>query len=114
MNMGALAMIAAYRPKNLFHIILDNEAYESTGGQPTISNRVNLASIARAAGYAHALRFNRLDALKKRIGRILNMDGPLFILFKVENNKIIKVNRVSIPPFVLTERIRERLKGKII
>ena len=35
MDMGTMAMIANYKPENLFHIALDNEVYNSTGGQPT-------------------------------------------------------------------------------
>lgn len=38
MSMGTLALIPTEAPRNLVHIILDNEAYESTGGQPSISS----------------------------------------------------------------------------
>ena len=37
MSLGALPLIAGENPSNLVHFILDNESYESTGGQPTIS-----------------------------------------------------------------------------
>ena len=39
MSLGNLPLITAERPGNLIHIILDNEAYESTGGQPSISSK---------------------------------------------------------------------------
>src|SRR6478672_8886742 len=42
MNMGALATIAAAAPANLLHVCFDNGAHASTGGQPTVSDRVRL------------------------------------------------------------------------
>ena len=42
MSLGTLPLIASERPANLVHIILDNEAYESTGGQASISLKFDL------------------------------------------------------------------------
>src|SRR2546426_6503216 len=50
MNLGTLATIAAKQPANLLHVCFDNRAHASTGAQPTISDRVRLDEIARAAG----------------------------------------------------------------
>ena len=47
MSLGTLPLIATESPKNLFHVILDNEAYESTGSQPSISSKVDLDEIAK-------------------------------------------------------------------
>ena len=51
MRMGAMATIGHYHPPNLLHILLDNGSYESTGGQTTVADSVNFASIARGCGY---------------------------------------------------------------
>ena len=56
MSMGTLAMIAAAAPKNLLHIVIDNEVYESTGSQGSLSNSVALEQVAQSAGsvsYTH-------------------------------------------------------------
>lgn len=53
MHMGALATIGHYKPKNLIHIVFDNEAYESTGGQATVSNTLNFPEIMRGCGYVY-------------------------------------------------------------
>src|SRR5262249_38219698 len=50
MNLGTLATIAAAAPPNLLHLCFDNSAHASTGGQPTISDRVALDAVAQAAG----------------------------------------------------------------
>src|SRR5262249_58983528 len=51
MNLGTLATIAAAAPPNLLHVCFDNSMHASTGGQATISDRVALDAMARAAGY---------------------------------------------------------------
>ena len=56
MSLGALALIASQRPRNLVHVILDNESYESTGGQPTISREVDLARVGESCGYQRTAR----------------------------------------------------------
>jgi sulfopyruvate decarboxylase subunit beta len=55
MNLGTLATIARYRPRNLVHVIFDNGSLLSTGGfdSHTTSGRTNLANMARAAGIEH-------------------------------------------------------------
>ena len=47
MRLGALATLAYEQPKNLVHVLLDNEAHESTGGQSTVSHSMDLAGVAR-------------------------------------------------------------------
>ena len=51
MNLGGLTTLARYRPKNLVHVVFDNESLLSVGGFPTAtSSGSDLASIAAAAG----------------------------------------------------------------
>lgn len=54
MRMGAFATLGAYGPGNLVHLLLDNGAHESTGGQSTVSPCVSFAGVAAACGYASA------------------------------------------------------------
>jgi sulfopyruvate decarboxylase subunit beta len=51
MNLGGLTTLARYRPKNLVHVVFDNESLLSVGGFPTATaTGSNLAAIAAAAG----------------------------------------------------------------
>src|ERR1700681_3452508 len=51
MNLGALTTLARYRPRNLVHVVFDNESLLSVGGFPTAtSTGTDLARIAAAAG----------------------------------------------------------------
>lgn len=51
MHTGNMAIAGAARQPNLFHIVLNNAAHDSVGGQPTVGSKVNLTEIARACGY---------------------------------------------------------------
>ena len=55
MRLGAFATLGAYGPANLLHLLLDNGAHDSTGGQATVSPQVSFAHIAAACGYASSL-----------------------------------------------------------
>ena len=67
MHMGAMAVIGATKPKNMIHIVVNNEAHESVGGLPTVAGRVDLAAVARACGYPHAVCINSFAALDEAL-----------------------------------------------
>ncbi len=65
MKLGIIGTIGYYKPKNLIHIILDNGAYESTGGQPTISNILNWKQLLKSTGYKSVLVIKSKKQLEK-------------------------------------------------
>jgi phosphonopyruvate decarboxylase len=67
MHLGALATIGTRRPRNLRHIVLNNGAHDSVGGQPTVALDIDLPAIARACGYR---RVHRADS-RKYLRRLL-------------------------------------------
>ena len=80
MNLGALATIAAVRPKNLIHIVWDNRSYAMTGGQPTATAfHTDLAKVAEGAGYPRVERVETLEAFQISIERALKEPGPWFL-----------------------------------
>ena len=82
MSLGSLPLIATESPNNLFHIILDNESYESTGAQPSISSKVDLDEIAKSSGYPHAARAEDLETLEDVLSACDANPGPHLILVK--------------------------------
>ena len=51
MNLGGLTTLARYRPRNLVHVVFDNESLLSVGGFPTAtSTGSDLAAIAHGSG----------------------------------------------------------------
>lgn len=84
MGLGSLATIAVEKPKNLAVIVLDNQHYGETGMQRTHTGRgVDLAGVAKAAGFASATTIWTAQQLKTWIPRIHKASGPLFAAIKV-------------------------------
>ncbi len=65
MHSGSLAMGA--RCEGLIHVVLNNEAHDSVGGQPTVGTGLSLARIADSFGYPHACRVSTADALAQAL-----------------------------------------------
>jgi len=55
MHMGSMATIGTMKPNNFIHIVLNNRAHESVGGMPTVAKDIDLATMAKAAGYCSAI-----------------------------------------------------------
>ena len=85
MGMGALATIAEQAPRNFYHLMLDNECYATTGGQP-VPNAKNIAYdvVARGAGYPQTYAFDNLEDFSNNIKAILDQPGPVFVALKVD------------------------------
>ncbi len=84
MNLGALVTIAEKAPENLYHFVLDNECYATTGGQP-VPNAQNVAYdiIAKGAGYPATYAFDNLEDFTNNIEQIMGQPGPVFVTMKV-------------------------------
>jgi phosphonopyruvate decarboxylase len=67
MHMGGLATLGVEKPENVRHIVLNNRAHDSVGGQPTIAGFVDLCGIARSCGYERVLRVKTRAALKEAL-----------------------------------------------
>ena len=70
MNLGGLTTLARYRPRNLVHVVFDNESLLSVGGFPTAtSTGSDLAGIAAAAGVPRTATVRTLDDVHARVRR---------------------------------------------
>ena len=103
MNLGALATIGNLAPKNLIHIVLDNECHDSTGGQPTVSTTTKLEKTAEASGYKVVKRVQDKKTLKESVAQLLDAVGPSFVLVKTERGGEAPP-RVPYEPEVITGR----------
>ena len=83
MQMGVFSTIGKYNPFNLIHIIFDNIAHESTGGQPTNSISVNFLKIALACSYKSAILIKTREKLIKTIKSLNKMESPILLLIKI-------------------------------
>jgi len=84
MQMGALTTIGKYSPPNLLHIIFDNQAHESTGGQPTNASVVNFVNVALACNYKSGLIVKTKEELLNSLKNLENKEGPNLIILKIK------------------------------
>jgi len=82
MHMGALAAIGTQKPRNYCHIVLNNGAHDSVGGQPTIAPFIDMPAVARACGYLKVYQVKTKKELKKVLAK--KNDGLTFIEVKVK------------------------------
>ena len=104
MNLGSLTTIASQKPKNLIHVVFDNSVHESTGGQPTNSNFVNIEKIAKVCNYNHTFMVRTENNLLKILDKIKKLKGPIMIVVKIQQSKGEKSKRVNILPVDIKER----------
>jgi phosphonopyruvate decarboxylase len=94
MHMGALAIIGSMKLPNFVHIVLNNGAHDSVGGQPTVAHSVNLCAVAAACGYKRTLRIED----KKAIDIAPVGDGAVFMEIVVRKGNRSDLGRPSLSP----------------
>ena len=107
MNLGSLVTIGSLRPKNLIHIVFDNNSHESTGGQPTNSSKVNLEKIAKETHYKIFIIKSKTKLLSV-LSKIKNLQGPIFLLIKISTSNE-RSRRVSWEPKTIRDRVMKSL-----
>jgi phosphonopyruvate decarboxylase len=110
MKLGALATIGWYQPKNLLHILIDNESHDSTGGQRTVSGVVRFAEIAAAANYRNAWSLNRRDDVAAAVKELRRRPGPSLLHIKIKAGSPEKLGRPTVKPHEVKERFMSFLR----
>jgi len=85
MNLGGLTTLARYRPRNLVHVVFDNESLLSVGGFPTAtSSGSDLASIAAAAGVPNTATVRTIEEFVPAFAEALAAGDLATLVAKVE------------------------------
>ena len=82
MHMGAMAVIGATSPKNLVHIVINNECHETVGGMLTVVSNVDLVGVAKSCGYDYAVSVESFDVLDRELEAARNRQNLSFIEVK--------------------------------
>ena len=98
MHMGALSNIGHLAPKNYVHVLFNNGAHESVGGQPTLGYEIDALAIARACGYTHAVTAETEREIKEGLEKILQQEGPSLIEIRVGINSREDLGRPKTTP----------------
>jgi phosphonopyruvate decarboxylase len=111
MRMGALAVNAAYKPANMLHILFDNNAHESTGGQFTVSNSVDYPSLARACGYTDIATADSAESLRSAVAAAQNKGGLSFIHVPITQGAPETLGRPKVKPQEVAKRFSSLIGG---
>jgi phosphonopyruvate decarboxylase len=106
MRMGALATVGVYGRPNLRHLLLDNGAHDSTGGQATVSPSVAFAEVASACGYAAAIEIDQVAQLSSWL-RAPAGDGPAFARLRMRTGTPEGLPRPSMTPVAVKRRFMQ-------
>ena len=98
MHMGAISNIGALSPKNLVHVVFNNGAHESVGGQPTLGFGIDICSVARACGYKEALTVSTAEEFTALPSRINTLEGPVMIELRVRIDSRDNLGRPTTTP----------------
>ena len=112
MHMGGLAIIGDYNPKNVVHIVFNNGAHDSVGGQPTVGQKINIETIAKAVGYQGVVSVDSQEALLFAMNHVNNdiIDGVSLININVRKGNRKDLGRPTTTPLQNKEAFMQNLK----
>ena len=96
--MGAISNIGNLAPKNYIHVLFNNGAHESVGGQPTLGFNIDIPAIAKACGYRKAITVSYMDEIKTALADLMQTEGPSLIEIKVGINSRDDLGRPKTTP----------------
>ena len=98
MHMGGMAIIAEKAPENFVHVVFNNGAHDSVGGQPTVGLDIDLCAVAKAVGYRAAFSADNREDLLAMLSRIKELDGPVFMQVCVKKGNRKDLGRPTTSP----------------
>lgn len=110
MHMGSMAIVASKAPKNYIHVVFNNGAHDSVGGQPTVGLKIDLPAVAKAVGYASAFSVDDRKALGDILDNVSGLKGPILIEIKVKKGNRKDLGRPTTTPIENKEALMQFLK----
>ena len=98
MHMGSAAIVAQQDCDNYKHILFNNGAHDSVGGQPTVGFEIDFQSIAKSCGYKNVLYADNRNDLKKSLEKIKGLDSCCFLEIKVNKGFRANLGRPTTSP----------------
>ena len=109
MHLGSLAIVASKSPKNYVHVVFNNGAHDSVGGQPTVGLKIDLPAVAKACGYAATFSVETPEALDEVLKQVTVTDGPILLEVKVKKGNRKDLGRPTTTPIQNKEALMDFL-----
>ena len=110
MRLGVLATLGYERPNNLVHVLLDNEAHDSTGTQSTVTHSVDLGACAQACGYPTVKRVASAEELETALAD--RSAGLRFLHLKTRPGAPDDLPRPKVTPLEVQKRFRAQMQNQ--
>lgn len=110
MHMGSMAIVASKSPANYVHVVFNNGAHDSVGGQPTVGLKIDLPAVAKAVGYRDALSADSKESLAESLGKLRGMEGPVLLEVKVKKGNRKDLGRPTTTPIENKNALMEFLR----
>lgn len=110
MHMGNMAIIAQMQPKNYVHVVFNNGAHDSVGGQPTVGLQINLPKVAEEIGYKTSFSVDNSDSLRLILQHLRSIEGPVLLEAKVKKGNRKDLGRPTTTPVQNKEAFMNFLK----
>ena len=104
MRMGAAAVVGAYSPPNLTHVLLDNNAHDSTGGQKTVSDAIDFIGFAESVGYSNVFHARDSADLREFTAQSLGSGKLGFVYLRIAPGAKANLGRPKTRPHEVRER----------
>jgi len=123
MHMGSMAIVANKAPKNYVHVVFNNGAHDSVGGQPTVGLKINLPAVAKAVGYKATISVDSKEKLEKELSTLIatphsqgensqlsTVGGPILLEVQVRKGNRKDLGRPTTTPIQNKEALMAFLK----
>lgn len=98
MHMGGMAIVGSKQPANYIHIVFNNGAHDSVGGQPTVGHQIDIPAIAKAVGYRQAWCVDTHSTLVDTLQKANQAQGPVLVEVRVKKGNRKDLGRPTTTP----------------
>ena len=114
MHMGSMAIVANKAPKNYVHVVFNNGAHDSVGGQPTVGLKIDLPAVAKAVGYKAAISVSSKEELEKELStlnaQLSTIGSPILLEIRVRKGNRKDLGRPTTTPIQNKQALMDFLK----
>ncbi len=93
MHLGALRTAGYLNNSNFKHIILNNNAHESVGGQTTMANGIDFKKLSISLGYKNSFQIKKNNQIKSILKRFIASKGPSLLEVKIKKKALKNLQR---------------------
>lgn len=109
MHMGSMAIVGQKSPNNYVHVVFNNGAHDSVGGQPTVGLKIDIPAIANAVGYKRTYSASTKEELSKILLDVKGNDGLTLLEVKVKKGNRKDLGRPTTTPIQNKEALMQFL-----